>query len=1120
MYRRTVGLLAVLFTTAAAVITGFAAPAMASTPVVPLSAPPMGWNSWNKFGCNVDENLIKGNVDAIVANGLDTAGYKYVNIDDCWMAPTRDSQGRLQSDPTRFPSGIASLAGYVHGKGLKLGIYESAGTATCQGLPGSLDHETTDAQTFASWGVDYLKYDNCNNQGRPAPARYKAMGDALKATGRAIVYSLCNWGQENPWIFGPNVGASLWRTTGDIFDSWGSITGVLDQQAGLEPFARQGQHNDPDILEVGNGGMTTTEYTAHFSLWSLLSAPLLLGNDLRSLNGTTKGIVSNAEVIAVNQDWGGSQGRRITQSGTSEVWAKPMSDGSVAVVLLNRGPSSVTISTSAAELGLGGSSSYSLKDLWSGATTTSTGSISASVASHGVVMYRVTRTGTLLGAPVAGTYQVGDLSWLSSSNGWGPAERNTSNGEFGAGDGRTLTLNGTTYAKGIGAHADGAVQLYLGKACPLFTAQVGVDDEVTNAVASVRFQVYGDGRLLAYTDVKTASQGATALSVPTAGYATLELRVTDARDGNNSDHADWGAATLTCSSPTTGSSASDRAWSSASNGWGPAERDQSNGEVAAGDGVVASVGGVNYVKAVGAHAAGDVAIALGGSCTRFTSVVGVDGESPFSAASVVFSVVADGVTLYSSPTLRGGGGSAVVDVDVTGRSTLHLVVSDAGDGNTYDHATWGGARLACTPAAAPNTLPNGDAEAGATVPAGWSHGGWQPQDSMFVWDTTSPHTGARSLSINAGATANDLWWTQTVNVPPPPIGSPGHTYRLSGWIKTDGVNGGAGAQLGTLDSFAHTAGISGTTDWTPVSIPVRPNADSQLRITARLGFYGGTSTGRAWFDDLQLVDVTPTPSTVPPSWKILALVYPTTDFTAVDGHHYAGTMSNADRDNAITSVTQFANQDIPALDSGYMVPQITVRVPARPLALAPIGDPGFYWPDGNVTAPERDPAFDSVIVIWNAHVVDETGQTRNINNACGLTPAQGTNQTYSTVPVSSVSCIGGTTNVFKHEWGHSILFYHDSLGVSPTPAVNNHINVNQPDTHYVHCPTGAEYDLYDANGMEKPPTVPNSAYNIQTGFTHDYYSGTTALAANPGQCLGIPPSAWAYGGPKTVGGQP
>jgi alpha-galactosidase len=473
------------------------------------------------------------------------------------------------------------------------------------------------------------------------------------------------------------------------------MTSLLDQQAGLEPFARQGAYNDPDMLEVGNGGMTSTEYTAHFSLWALLSSPLLLGNDLRSISSGTLSIIRNADVVAVNQDWGGSQGRRVRDFGATEVWAKPMSDGSAAVVLFNRNTSAATVATSAAELGLGGSSSYTLRNLWTGAVSSTSGTISASVPGHGVVMYRVSRGGTLAAGPGAGTLQVGTMPWLASVNGWGPAERNESNGEQAAGDGGTLTVNGTTYAAGVGVHADSAIQLYLGRACPLFSASVGVDDEVSNAAASVRFQVYGDGRLLAYTAVKTASQGPTPLSVATGGYSTLELRVTDGRSGGISyDHADWGNATVTCTGAGTGSYASDRSWSSAANGWGPAERDQSNAEQAAGDGVVLTVGGVSYVKGIGAHAAGDIAIALGGSCERFTAVAGVDGETTSAAASVVFSVTADGATLFTSPTVRAGG-VVTVNVDVTGRSTLHLVVGNAGDGINSDHADWADARLMC-----------------------------------------------------------------------------------------------------------------------------------------------------------------------------------------------------------------------------------------------------------------------------------------------------------------------------------------------------------------------------------------------------------------------------------------
>jgi alpha-galactosidase len=360
-------------------------------------------------------------------------------------------------------------------------------------------------------------------------------------------------------------------------------------------------------------------------------------------------------------------------------------------VLFNRSGSTATVSTTAAAVGLGGSSQYSLKNLWTGATSSSTGAISASVASHGVVMYRLTRAGTLAAAPAAGTFGVSDLTWLASSNGWGPAERDRSNGEQAAGDGRTLTIGGTTFAKGIGTHADSALHVYLGRACRTFTAQVGVDAE-SGANGSVRFAVYGDGRLLAYTNVKSGNQAPTRISASTGGYLTLELRVTDARNGITSDHADWGSPTLVCGGTGTGSFASDRTWTSATNGWGAAERDLSNGEQAAADGVIASVGGVLYPKGVGVHAAGDVAIGVSG-CSRFTAVVGIDAETA-NRGTVVFSVTADGVTLFTSPTVTPST-PVLVDVSLAGRTTMHLVTSDAGDGIAYDHADWADARLTC-----------------------------------------------------------------------------------------------------------------------------------------------------------------------------------------------------------------------------------------------------------------------------------------------------------------------------------------------------------------------------------------------------------------------------------------
>ncbi|MEV4316680.1 NPCBM/NEW2 domain-containing protein [Actinocrispum sp. NPDC049592] len=697
---KKIGLVAALVTVLGAV----AAPQASAAARVPANTlaktPPMGWNSWNKFNCDINEAKIRSAADGLVSSGMRDAGYKYVNIDDCWAERDRDASGNLVPHRTKFPNGIKPIADYVHGLGLKLGIYSSAGDRTCTGpsgvgpQPGSIGHEQQDATLWASWGIDYLKYDNCgDHKGLSAPQRYEAMGRALQATGRDIVYSICNWGQEDPWLFGSTVRGNLWRSTGDISDNWGSVTSLLDQQKGLEPFARPGAWNDPDMLEVGNGGMTDAEYRSHFSLWSLLNSPLIAGNDLAAMSSATRTILTNADIIAVNQDFGGSQGRLLRDYGNgTQIWGKAMADGSVVAVLFNRNNSTSSVSTSAAEIGLGGSSSYHLKELWSKAESDTTGAISASVAAHGVAVYRVSRQGTTAAAPAAGTYQVSDMAWQASSNGWGPAERNVSNGEAAAGDGKTLTIGGTTFAKGIGGHSDSAVHVYLGKACQLFEAKVGIDAEV-GARGGVRFQVYGDGKLLAYTDVLHGGAAAVPVAVATKGYRDLELRITDGRDGPDYDHADWADAKVTCSAASNGSDVSDRTWTSSTNGWGPAERDQSNGETAALDGTVLTVGGVRYPKGVGAHAESEIVVPVNGACHGIDAVVGVDAEVA-ATSSVTFEIVADGVSVYTSPVLRAGQ-TATVGVGLSRPTSLSLRVHATSDGNNYDHGDWANPRLSC-----------------------------------------------------------------------------------------------------------------------------------------------------------------------------------------------------------------------------------------------------------------------------------------------------------------------------------------------------------------------------------------------------------------------------------------
>jgi len=348
--------------------------------------PPMGWNSWNKFACDVSEKLIRETADAVVSSGMKDAGYQYVNIDDCWQV-RRDAQGTIVADPTRFPSGIKALADYVHSKGLKLGVYTDAGTLTCQKRPGSLDHELQDMKTYAGWGVDYVKIDWCHAEGLDPATQYAKFRDAIAQSGRPIVFSICNWGVKAPWSWGPHTG-NLWRTTGDISDHYDRMSVIGFNQNGLEKFAGPGHWNDPDMLEVGNGGMKRDEYLTHMSLWALLAAPLLAGNDLRSMNAETKEILTNPEIIAVDQDVKGTQGHRVWDEGPLEIWVKPLADGGNAVGLFNRGESELKITLDFTMLGITGPAR--LRDLWKHQDLGSQqGFYTAEVPKHGVMMLKV-----------------------------------------------------------------------------------------------------------------------------------------------------------------------------------------------------------------------------------------------------------------------------------------------------------------------------------------------------------------------------------------------------------------------------------------------------------------------------------------------------------------------------------------------------------------------------------------------------------------------------------------------------------------------------------------------------------------------------------------------------------
>jgi alpha-galactosidase len=387
------------------VLSFLAGSAGAQAPADPTLAatPPMGWNSWNHFAGKVTDADVRAAADALVSSGMRDAGYVYVNIDDTWEGQ-RDAHGNIQSN-SKFPD-MKALADYVHSKGLKLGIYSSPGPYTCAHYAGSYKHEKQDAKTYAKWGVDYLKYDMCSygnimdkKYGKPTAenadkrlaadeAVYEKMHKALLSTGRPIVLSMCQYGWDDVWKWGASMGGNLWRTTGDINDTYKRMAEIGFNQAGLGKYAGPGHWNDPDMLEVGNGGMTQDEYRTHMSLWALLAAPLLAGNDLSAMTPDTLAMLTNKDVIAIDQDPLGQQGARISQEGLQEIWARPLSGGAMAVGLFNRtqDPQQMTLSLAAVHM----QPDAKLHDVWGKQdVSTTSGSYTVSVPGHGVLLLRV-----------------------------------------------------------------------------------------------------------------------------------------------------------------------------------------------------------------------------------------------------------------------------------------------------------------------------------------------------------------------------------------------------------------------------------------------------------------------------------------------------------------------------------------------------------------------------------------------------------------------------------------------------------------------------------------------------------------------------------------------------------
>ncbi|MGW5971768.1 NPCBM/NEW2 domain-containing protein [Streptomyces sp. NPDC055186] len=622
--------------------------------------PPMGFNNWNSTHCRAefDEELVKGMADLFVEKGLKDAGYEYINLDDCWALPQRDADGKLVPDPERFPHGIKALADYVHGKGLKFGIYTSAGTKTCSsiGFPGALGHEYSDAQQFADWGVDYLKYDNCNNEGVDAKQRYTTMRDALEATGRPILYSLCEWGENKPWEWARGVGQS-WRTTGDISDDWDSMLSIMKANLALDEYAGPGGWNDPDMLEVGNGGMTDTEYRTHFSMWSIMAAPLLIGTDLRSAPRSAFDILSNEEVIAVDQDELGKQGKVISSEDGRWVVAKELADGSRAVALFNESDRPQRISTTVRTVGLPHAAGYRVRDLWEHRSTHTAGEISATVPGHGTVLVRV--------GPDRGWAQL-PPAMDSGVDGVAITE---------AGDSARLTA----VTANLGRRPVHSVSLAL-------TGPAGWRTKAASRPGSPLLRGGAEFRTTWRARVPEGTDPGTYELKLTTTYRTpsgREVRSVSPVQVKVSVAPEDGTTYLSDLTPL-----------STANGWGPVEQDRSNGERAAGDGGTLTIGGRTWDKGLGVHAHSSVEYFTAGRCEQVTALVGLDDETG-ERGTVAFEIRADGERAAATGLLTNSQDAQELTADVSGARTVTLVVTDGGDGNEYDHADWADLKVTC-----------------------------------------------------------------------------------------------------------------------------------------------------------------------------------------------------------------------------------------------------------------------------------------------------------------------------------------------------------------------------------------------------------------------------------------
>lgn len=679
--------------------------------------PPMGWNSWNQVRCNgLNEDLVKATADAMASNGMAASGYDYVVVDDCWQGG-RGDDGVLFSHPTRFPSGMQALGAYIHSKGLKFGIYGVPGSETCAnfwdsypiyGL-GSLNHEQQDADTFAAWGVDYLKYDWCRadeTDQLARPAAFAKMRDALKNTGRDIVYGISEYGVTQPWTWGKDI-ANLWRTTHDIAPNWASISGIINDQAALSQYGGPGGWNDPDMLQVGNGNLTDAENRSHFGLWSMLSAPLFAGTDLTQLGTETLKTITNAEVIAVNQDTLGKQAVRMRNENGIQVWAKELAGGDIAVALFNTTETEKVLSSSVSEVK--GSGEYSVRSLWDKKDVMNTASVfSATVPRHGTAMLRLT-PGTKPGLPSVPEVK-GNITLEAGSNG---------TMSVGVRNGGNTVLTGASLA---------------------FTATAGLTLPTTPIAVP---DIAAGGHITVKVAVSAARTAAGNFLVPTTLTAA-----------GTSFTSSVGVNVLLPAN----AYVSDLPWTGSTNGWGPVERDKAVGDKAEGDGPAIKLGGVTYPKGLGTNSPASVTFNVGGQCTAFRAVIGMDDDViPRAIKDDVtprstFEVYADGVQVYNKIIAQGIDAPAAVNVDITGASVIELRNNTVGAANTatwHAWADWADAKLDCgvTDAVAPTVVINSNPSANAT--------GWWNKPVVLSVEANDDRGGSLTVESRIG----DAGWT-------------------------------------------------------------------------------------------------------------------------------------------------------------------------------------------------------------------------------------------------------------------------------------------------------------------------------------------------------------------------